>query len=153
VRPTRTTVGATSLEQFLVLCAAGKIPHVLESDDLAPVDQFHLGGKAATLELARLVDLRPGQRILEIGAGLGGPARLLARDFRCTVTVVDLTAEYCRVGALLTARTGPSGSVVVLAGPERDRTVSRGVSVTTGPNRACPSERPLGMTPIIGPPP
>ena len=94
------------------LRAAGKNPNALEPDDLAPVDQFHLGGKAATLELARLAELRPGQRILDIGGGLGGPARLLAREFRCAVTVVDLTAEYCRVGALLTARTGLSGSVV-----------------------------------------
>jgi 2-polyprenyl-3-methyl-5-hydroxy-6-metoxy-1,4-benzoquinol methylase len=93
------------------LRAAGKNPHALEPDDLAPVDEFHLAGKEATLELARLADLRPGKRILDVGGGLGGPARPLARGFRCTETFVDLTAEYRRVGALLTARSGLSSDV------------------------------------------
>ena len=75
------------------------------ADDLAPVDQFHIGGKEATRHLARLAGVRAGHLVFDVGGGLGGPARTLVREFGSLVTVVDLVAEYCRVGALLTART------------------------------------------------
>jgi len=91
--------------------AAGMDSEALTADDLAPVDQFHTGGKAATLELARLAGVRAGQTVLDVGGGLGGPARTLAGEFGCAVSVVDLTAEYCHVGAMLTARTGLSQHV------------------------------------------
>jgi SAM-dependent methyltransferase len=83
---------------------AGKNLDALSIDDLAPVDQFHVRGKQSTLELAKLAGIAPGQRILDVGGGLGGPARTLATLFGCDVTVVDLTEEYCRVGQMLTAR-------------------------------------------------
>jgi ubiquinone/menaquinone biosynthesis C-methylase UbiE len=70
------------------------------------VDQFHIRGKEATLELAGLAGLGAGQQVLDVGGGLGGPARTLAAERRCQVTVLDLTEEYCRVGAMLTVRTG-----------------------------------------------
>src|SRR5438874_27843 len=75
-------------------------------DDLAPADQSHGGGKGATERLARLVGLKPGTRVLDVGGGLGGPARTLAGQFGCRVTVVDLTEAYVRTGAALTARLG-----------------------------------------------
>jgi ubiquinone/menaquinone biosynthesis C-methylase UbiE len=78
----------------------------LTIDDLALADQFHSGGKAATERLARLAQLRPGLRVLDVGGGLGGPARTLAAQFGCRVTVVDLTESYVRAGAALTARLG-----------------------------------------------
>lgn len=86
------------------LRAMGKDPDHPTIDDLAPVDQFHLLGKPATLALAQRADLRAGMRMLDLGGGLGGPARTLASLFGCHVTVLDLTEEYCRVGAMLTAR-------------------------------------------------
>jgi ubiquinone/menaquinone biosynthesis C-methylase UbiE len=86
--------------------AAGKDPDRISPDDLAPVDQFHIRGQEATLELAGLAGLRAGQQVLDVGGGLGGPARTLAAELGCRVTVLDLTEEYCRVGASLTARTG-----------------------------------------------
>lgn len=88
------------------LAAAGKDLEALTIDDLAATDQFHGGGKAATVRLARLADLRPGLRVLDVGGGLGGPARTLAVEFGCRVTVVDLTASYVRTGRALTARLG-----------------------------------------------
>jgi ubiquinone/menaquinone biosynthesis C-methylase UbiE len=88
------------------LRAAGKDPEALTPDDLAPVDQFHSRGKAATLELARLAGLRGGERVLDVGGGVGGPARTLAAEFGCTVTVLDLTEAYCRIGERLTELTG-----------------------------------------------
>src|SRR5499426_3102328 len=73
------------------LAAAGRDVSRLTIDDLAPADQFHGGGKPATERLARLANLRPGMRVLDVGGGLGGPARTLAGQFGCIVTVVDLT--------------------------------------------------------------
>jgi SAM-dependent methyltransferase len=86
--------------------AAGKDLERLSPDDLALVDQFHLGGKQATLELVHLAGLQAGMEVLDVGGGLGGPARLLAVEQACRVTVLDVTEEYCRVGSMLTARTG-----------------------------------------------
>lgn len=86
--------------------AAGKNPEQLNPDELAPVDQFHIRGKEATLELIRLAGLQAEMEVLGVGGGLGGTARLLAAEQACRVTVLDLTEEYCRVGAMLTARTG-----------------------------------------------
>jgi SAM-dependent methyltransferase len=88
------------------LQAAGKDPDRLAPEDLAAVDQFHIRGRDATLELARLAGLAPGLEVLDVGGGLGGPARTLAHEFGGRVTVLDLTEEYCRVGEELTRRTG-----------------------------------------------
>ncbi len=88
------------------LRAAGKDPDALTTEDLTPVDQLHARGRGATLELARLAGITPGMRVLDIGGGLGGPARTLASEFGCTVEVLDLTEEFCRAGEALTVRTG-----------------------------------------------
>ncbi len=91
------------------LRATDKDPSALTPRDLAPVDQFHARGQEATLELAHLAglaDLGPGLRVLDVGGGLGGPARTLASEFGCSVEVLDLTEEYCRAGEMLTAMTG-----------------------------------------------
>jgi SAM-dependent methyltransferase len=93
------------------LRAAGKDVERLTPDDLAPVDQFHTRGKEATLELARVAAIARGARVLDVGGGLGGPARTLAVEIGCHVTVLDLTTEFCRVGEDLTKRTGLGGQV------------------------------------------
>lgn len=69
---------------------------------LAPYDQFHSRGLEATLEMATLIGARPDDHILDIGSGLGGPARYLAKRFGCRVTGIDLTAEFCDVARHLT---------------------------------------------------
>jgi SAM-dependent methyltransferase len=78
---------------------------------LAPLDQFHGGGSAATRALARQAGVTAGTRVLDVGGGFGGPARMLAVEYGAQVTVVDLTAEYLRAGEELTARMGLSGQV------------------------------------------
>jgi len=88
------------------LAASGKNLDALTIDDLAPMDQFHGGGKDATVRLARLAGLTPGLRVLDVGGGLGGPARTLAVEFGCQVTVVDLTESYVHAADELTARLG-----------------------------------------------
>lgn len=97
----RRDLGAALLE---ALRAAGKDPDALTPDDLTAVDQFHTGGKPATLELLGRAALRQEMHVLDVGGGLGGPARTLATEVGCRVTVLDLTAEYCRAGEMLTAR-------------------------------------------------
>ena len=87
------------------LRAAGKDPDRLTAVDLAACDHFHLGGRDATLELLRLSGLRAGARVLDVGGGIGGPARTLAEE-GCSVTVLDLTEEFCQTGAALTERVG-----------------------------------------------
>ena len=87
------------------LLSDGKDLEALKPDDLAPLDQFHIRGKPATRDLARLAGLAAGMDVLDVGGGLGGPARLVASVFGCRVTVLDATAEYCRIGALLTTMT------------------------------------------------
>ena len=100
--------GRDGLERKILdaLAGAGKNVDTLTVDDLAPADQFHSGGKGATERLARLAKLQSGMRVLDVGGGLGGPARTLAAQFGCRVTVVDLTESYVEAATRLTARVG-----------------------------------------------
>ncbi|ENY70778.1 Methyltransferase type 11 [Aeromonas diversa CDC 2478-85] len=88
------------------LANAGKDVNRLTPAELAPVDQFHIRGRVATLELAQAVGLDDTKRVLDVGSGVGGTSRALAAEFGCRVTGIDLTDEYCRAATLLTARTG-----------------------------------------------
>jgi SAM-dependent methyltransferase len=106
--------------------AAGKDPDHLEAADLAPATEFHSRGTEATRELAHRAGLRPGQHVLDVGGGLGGPARTLASERGCRVTVLDLTEEYCRVGEMLTARTGLSDRVTFRLGDALDLPFAEG---------------------------
>lgn len=69
---------------------------------LAPYDQFHGRGLEATVELGGLMQARASDHLLDIGSGLGGPARYFAKRFGCRVTGIDLTAEFCEVARQLT---------------------------------------------------
>jgi SAM-dependent methyltransferase len=85
---------------------AGKDVNRLTPEDLAPIDEFHIRGRAATLELARAAGLDATKRVLDVGCGVGGTSRCLAKEFGCRVTGIDLTDEYCRAATMLTAKTG-----------------------------------------------
>jgi len=86
------------------LTARGADLDALTPDIVAPVDQFHGGGKPATDRLARLAGAARGMRVLDVGGGFGGPARTLAVEFGCLVTTVDLTTSYVRAAQTLTTR-------------------------------------------------
>ncbi|NNE22718.1 MAG: class I SAM-dependent methyltransferase [Rhizobiales bacterium] len=73
---------------------------------LAPYDQFHGRGLAATEELAGMLSISASDHILDVGSGIGGPARYFADRFGCRVTGIDLTAEFCEVARHLTGLTG-----------------------------------------------
>jgi SAM-dependent methyltransferase len=89
----------------------GKDPEKLAAADLAAVDEFHVGGIEATQELAKHMELRAGLRLLDVGSGIGGPARYFAAEHGCRVTGIDLTEEFVRVARSLTARTKLDGLV------------------------------------------
>jgi ubiquinone/menaquinone biosynthesis C-methylase UbiE len=71
-------------------------------EELAPYDQFHGRGLEATVEMAKLIRAGRGDHILDIGSGIGGPARYVAKRFGCRVTGIDLTADFCDVARHLT---------------------------------------------------
>lgn len=73
---------------------AGRDISRLAPADLAPVDAFHMRGRAATVELARRAGVQRGMRVLDVGSGLGGSARYLANEHDCEVTGIDLTHSY-----------------------------------------------------------
>ena len=123
------------------LSAAGKSAAPIDSDDLSPVDELHTGGRAATVELADLLAPSPGAHVLDLGCGLGGPARYLARHRGCRVTGVDLAREHAEVAAELTERCGLAelatfrqGSVTAL--PFGDEGFDAAVLVHVGMNVA-----------------
>jgi SAM-dependent methyltransferase len=80
---------------------------------LAPLDQFHTRGVLATAELASAAGLDPSTRVLDLGCGIGGPARYLAATFGCKVTGVDLSPGFIDAATYLTARCGLSDRVTL----------------------------------------
>lgn len=97
-----------SLEQAIIagLAAAGKDPEKLAPDDLMGADEFHIGGAQATAELGIRLGLNSGMHLLDVGSGIGGPARHLAVAHGCRVTGIDLSDEYVAVARSLTRRMG-----------------------------------------------
>ena len=91
---------------FTGLKQAGKDLNNLKQEDLAPVDEFHIRGREATVELAQQLDLNASKHILDVGSGVGGASRYLASAYGCRVTGLDLTEAYCQVAQLLADRIG-----------------------------------------------
>lgn len=89
--------------------AAGGAPEAL-----AAVDEFHIRGPMATKMLMDHLDLPAGARFLDVGAGLGGPARALARHKGYDVTGLDLSRSYCEIAIELSARVGLAGKTEFL---------------------------------------
>ena len=89
-------------------------------DALAPLDHFHGRGQVATQELAALLAPQPGERVLDIGSGIGGPARWMAAKCGCRVTGVDLTPEFCAAAVALNDAAGLADRVEILNGSALD---------------------------------
>jgi SAM-dependent methyltransferase len=83
---------------------------------LACYDQFHGRGLEATVEMADLLEVATTDHVLDVGSGIGGPARYFAHRYGCRVTGIDLTAEFCDVARVLTRRVGLDGNVAFECG-------------------------------------
>jgi ubiquinone/menaquinone biosynthesis C-methylase UbiE len=101
------------LEQRILAAfeAAGWQRASITADDLASVDEFHIGGREATEAIAAQMHLRPGMELLDIGSGIGGPARYFASVHGSRVTGIDVTPEYVRTAQTLSVLVGVSSSV------------------------------------------
>lgn len=93
------------------LLATGRDLNNLVAADLAPVDEFHIRGRESTTELAHLAKLERGQRLLDVGCGLGGSVRYLCEEFGIIATGVDLTGEYIDTAVALTDLVGMQNQV------------------------------------------
>lgn len=102
-----------SLQQAILdaLRQMGKDPERFSAADLVTIDELHLGWLPATARLAKNLGLASGMHVLDVGAGIGGPARHFAEAHKCRVTGIDLTEEFVAVAAELTRRCGLSDLV------------------------------------------
>jgi SAM-dependent methyltransferase len=92
------------LEQAILAAIArsGIDPQQVTSADFAPMDEFHIGGIESTKAFAEFMKLRAGMHLLDVGCGVGGPARYFAGEKSCWVTGIDLTEEFVRTALSLT---------------------------------------------------
>lgn len=98
------------------LRAAGKDLRRLTSADLGAIDEFHIRGRKATLELAEGLNLTADSHVLDLGSGLGGPARTLAETYGCHVTGLDLTPAFCTAATALSQWVGLGDKVTFQQG-------------------------------------
>ncbi len=103
------------------LAAAGKDLDHLKPEDLAPVDEFHIRGREATIELAQQLRLDSTKHVLDVGSGLGGASRYLALAYGCRVTGLDLTPEYVRVAQNQVRNLNENRIVLIEAIAQRQR--------------------------------
>src|SRR5215475_245514 len=104
---------ATGLTERLktALAVFGPEDERLTPKQLAGLDQFHTRGLAATADLAKLAAITVDMSVLDVGSGVGGPARALAASNGCRVTGIDLSEPFVDAARYLTDRTGQSAQV------------------------------------------
>jgi ubiquinone/menaquinone biosynthesis C-methylase UbiE len=89
-------------------------------DDLAPVDEFHIGGRPASVHLFDQLNLSESDSALDVGTGIGGTARFVAQNYGCKVEGIDLTPEFCEVAGQLNDLVGLSDMVSITEGSALD---------------------------------
>lgn len=89
-----------------IVAATGKAEAEIVASDIKGVDEFHIGGVEATDRLLDPLGLAPGTRVLDLGSGIGGPARRMAERYGWTVTGIDLTPDFVDTARRLTSLTG-----------------------------------------------
>ena len=98
------------------LRAAGFDEAAIPWETLAPLDQFHVGGLAATRQLAERLTIAPRSRVVDLGSGIGGPSRFLAATYHCDVTGIDATPPFVEIAEMLSRRTGLADRVRSIVG-------------------------------------
>jgi len=83
----------------------------LEPDVFAGADEFHIGGRKGSEFVAKALDLKSGQRLLDIGSGIGGPARFIANTLGVIVEGIDLTPEFVEAAVEITEMVGMAEQV------------------------------------------
>ncbi len=102
------------------LAAIGKTPEIVTVEDLGAVDEFHTGGRRATIDFLSQLGLAPGQHVLDIGCGLGGTARYAASRFGPRISGIDLTAEFVETGKVMCGWVGLADQVSLSQGSALD---------------------------------
>jgi len=100
--------------------ALGKTTDAIGIDDLAPIDEFHIGGRAASIAFLDQLDLDASTHVLDVGCGIGGAARFSADRYGARVTGIDLTDEYVTTGRVLCAWTGLDDRIDLTQGSATD---------------------------------
>ena len=95
---------------------AGLINKKLNIEDLFPIDQYHARGIAATVDLGKRMPIKKNQHILDIGCGLGGPARYYANEYECIITGIDITPSFIEIGNEFNKITSMSNKVELKIG-------------------------------------
>lgn len=97
----------------------GKTPETVTIDDLGPADEFHIGGRAATGHLLDQLELPAGSHLLDVGCGIGGPARFVSSRVD-RITGIDLTPEYIETGNALNGWLGLADRIELRVGSALD---------------------------------
>ena len=119
----------------------GKMPETITIDDLSPVDEFHVGGRPATQHLLEQISPAAQGHLLDVGCGLGGPARFAASHYGCQVTGIDLTPEFVETGSIICQWVGLEPQVTLHQGsalelPFADNAFNGGYMLHVGMNIA-----------------
>ena len=107
-----------NIEQALI-AAAKDLKHVRPAD-LGVLEDFHTLGRSGTRQLAELAEISSCDKVLDAGSGIGGTARFLADRYRCSVTCIDLTEEYCETARWLNRLVGLDDRISVRQGDVTD---------------------------------
>jgi SAM-dependent methyltransferase len=107
--------GAAGLHERIMerLAEAGVAADAVTAEHLKAVDEFHIGGAEATAALLDQLEVGPGTRVLDVGCGIGGPARTIAARTGARVTGIDLTPDFVEAARRLTATVGLKADFVV----------------------------------------
>lgn len=117
----------------------GKTPETVTIEDLAPVDEFHIGGRMATRSFLDQIAIRTEDHVLDVGCGIGGASRFAAQTYGCQVIGMDLTDEYVETGNTLCSWLGlehrvklSQGNVLAMNLP--DATIDKAFMLHVGMN-------------------
>jgi len=117
----------------------GKTVDSVTIEDLAPVDEFHIGGRQATEHFLSQLNFSEQDHILDVGCGLGGTSRFVANKYNNQVSGIDLTQEYIETGKALCTWVGLDKQVTLhqgnaLAMPFQDEIFDGGFTIHIGMN-------------------